>query len=275
MSLVRGKGLSRGEGFVVSHQSAAVLWGLPSIGPWPDDVHFLTRRSSGGRSYPGVRKHALGFSAHDIAVLDGVKVTTAARTAVDLAASLPLIAAVAAVDRVLFVDPTGRVDPLATRAELLATWQRMLPFPGSVRARAVIEFGTHLAGSVLESGSRVNMAICGFPEPELQHPFIIGGRTVRPDFFWPDYSAIGEADGRVKYMDERMLAGRTPADAVIDEKNREDALRRQVRAFTRWDYAVGMDAQRLRARLLGLGLPLVAPGQARWSSLSPLARTRP
>ena len=37
---------------------------------------------------------------------------------------------------------------------LLATLERMLPFRGSVRARALIEFGTHLSGSTGESGSR-------------------------------------------------------------------------------------------------------------------------
>lgn len=257
---VRAVALTRRDGHVLSHQSAAVLWGLPSFGPWPQEVHFLTERANGGRSDPGVRKHALGIDLKDVVVRSDVLVTTPARTAVDLAATLDFASAVAAVDRVLYIDPFGFVPPLSTPEELLQTWQRMLPFRGSARARSVLAFARTRSGSLLESVSRVYMALGGFPEPELQHPFVIDdGRTALTDFFWPDYSAIGEADGHVKYVDPGMLDGRTPAEVVIAEKKREDALRRQVRGFTRWDYAIGTNPLRLRARLLELGLPAGRP----------------
>lgn len=257
---VRAVALTRRDGHVLSHQSAAVLWGLPSFRPWPEEVHFLTERASGGRSDPGVRKHALGIELGDVVVRSDVLVTTPARTAVDLAATLDFASAVAFVDRILYVDPFGYVPPLATADEVVETWQRMLPFRGHARARSVLAFATPHSGSLLESVSRVHMALGGFPEPELQHPFVIDdGRTALTDFFWPDYSAIGEADGHVKYVDPGMLAGRRPEDVLIAEKEREDALRRQVRAFTRWDYAVGTSPARLRARLLGLGLPARRP----------------
>jgi hypothetical protein len=41
---------------------------------------------------------------------------------------------------------------------------------------------------------------------------------------------------------------------VIAEKYREDRLRRVVRAFGRWDWAVASDRQRLAERLRPLGL---------------------
>lgn len=252
---VRAAGLQRRGAAVISHQSAAALWGLPILAAWPAEVHLLTERSVGGRSKPGIRRHALGITAEDVATIDGLQVTTVPRTVVDLAATVDLKSAVAAVDRALFVDRRGRFAPLSTKVELLATWERMLPFRGSVRAGAVVEFGSTQSGSPLESGSRVNIALSGFPEPELQHPFIVNGDYYETDFYWEEFDAVGEADGRGKYLDPRMLGGRTPDEAVYLEKLREDAIRRIVKGFTRWNFPIGMSQYRLRARLLELGLP--------------------
>jgi hypothetical protein len=236
------------------------VWGLPLLVPWPDEVHFLTERASGGRSDPGIRKHALGFDAQDVEMRDGVLVTTVARTVIDLATVVDLRSAVAAADRALAIDRTGRTQPLTDKATLLATWERMLPFRGSVRARTVIEFATPLSGSPDESGSRVTIALAGFVEPVLQHPFEVDGRTVFTDFFWLHLRGVGESDGRVKYFDPVMLNGRTAAEVVYEEKLREDAIRRQVNGFVRWDHATGMNVPRLTARLAVLGL---IPGRPR------------
>lgn len=258
-AIVRGAAGTRLTEHVTSHQSAAVLWGLPTLVGWPSEVHFLTERTRGGRSTPGIRKHALGIETRDTAVVNGLLVTSIERTVVDLAATLDLKSAVAIADRAIAVDRTGRVRPLTTRARLLETWERMLPFRGSVRARAVIDFASTLSGSPNESGSRVNVALNGFPEPVLQHPFVVDGKTVFTDFYWIDEDAVGEADGRSKYFDPVMLDGRTSAEVVYDEKRREDGVRRQVHAFTRWDFPVGMSQSRLRTRLLQLGLPIGRP----------------
>lgn len=256
---VRGASLERRGEVALSHQSAAVLWGLPLLVPWPDDVHFLTERATGGRSDPGIRRHALGVDAQDVTVIDGLLVTTVARTVIDLAATVDLKSAVAAADRALFQDRYKRYQPWTTKAKLIATWERMLPFRGSARARAVIDFATSLSGSALESASRVNIALSGFPEPELQRVFIIDGLEYDTDFYWLAHDAVGEADGRGKYFDPRMLAGKTTAQAVMQEKDREDAIRREVSAFTRWDRATGVNQYRLRSRLLQLGLPTGRP----------------
>ncbi|MFC5928136.1 hypothetical protein D6T64_02670 [Cryobacterium melibiosiphilum] len=117
-----------------------------------------------------------------------VLMTSAARTAVDLAAVLDLKSAVAIVDQMLLVDRAGH-PPLATKDELIDVWQRMLPFRGSVRARAIVDFGVTQSESQLESGSRVNIALSGFPRPELQRHFIVDGADVFTDFFWPDMDA--------------------------------------------------------------------------------------
>jgi hypothetical protein len=257
---VRAASLSRGRSLPLSHQSAAVLWRLPLLIPWPNDVHFLTERATGGRSDPGVRKHAVGFDDWDVEMLDGVLVTSVARTVIELATVVDIRSAVAAADRALAVDRTGRTTPLTDRATLLETWHRMLPFRGSVRARTAIEFASPLSGSPDESASRVTIALAGLPDPVLQHPFVIDGRDVFTDFFWPKERGVGESDGKVKYYDPAMRAGLSPADVVYEEKLREDAIRRQVSGFVRWDHATGMSVPRLTARLAHLGL---VPGRPR------------
>ena len=257
---VRAASLSRGGALPLSHQSAAVLWDLPLLAPWPDDVHFLTERATGGRSDPGVRKHAVGFDDRDVELRHGALVTSVARTVVELATVVDLRSAIAAADRALAVDRTGMSPPLTDRATLLETWHRMLPFRGSVRARTVIDFASPLSGSPDESGSRVTIALAGFPEPVLQQQFWIDDREVFTDFFWLARRGVGESDGRIKYFDPVILAGRTPAEVVYEEKLREDAIRRQVNGFVRWDHATGMSVPRLTARLCSLGL---SPGRPR------------
>lgn len=251
---VRGAALIRRGQAVLSHHSAAVLWALPMLIGWPSEVHLLTERATGGRSDPGIRRHALGVDARDVTTVDGLLVTTIERTVVDLAATLDLKSAVALVDRALYQDRFGRTPTLTTKEALLATLERMLPFRGSRRARAIIQFGTHLSGSPAESASRVNIALSGFPEPELQHPFMVDGKKCETDFYWLEIDGVGECDGRDKYFNPEFLSGRSPEQVHYDEKLREDAIRRQVHGFARWPASVGMSQYPLRRRLLELGL---------------------
>ncbi|TFC13991.1 hypothetical protein E3O19_11675 [Cryobacterium algoritolerans] len=262
--LVCAAAAARQSELVLSHESAAVLLGLPFLFGPPNEVHFIVSRAAGGRSKPGIRKHAVSIDPRDITVVNGLQVTTVARTVVDLAAVLDPQSAVTVADRALSVDRRGHLAALATKADLYEAWERMLPFRGSVRAGAVIDFASHLAGSANESASRVNIALNGFPEPVLQHPFIVDGAEVFVDFYFPDEDKVGEADGKVKYYDSVMRHGRTPEQVLWDEKLREDGVRRQVHGFTRWPFSISVSKVRLRTRLLEFGLPTTRPALRAW-----------
>ncbi|TFD80984.1 hypothetical protein [Cryobacterium fucosi] len=255
---------ARQRDLVLSHQSAAVLHGLPFLFGPPSEVHFIVPRAAGGRSKPGIRKHAVHIDPRDVTVLNGLQVTTVARTVVDVAAALDLQSAVVVADRALYADRRGQRAVLATKTELYEAWARMLPFRGSARAKAVIDFASHLAGSPNESASRVNIALNGFPEPVLQHPFAVDGAEVFVDFYFPDEDKVGEADGKVKYFDPVMRDGRTPEQVLWAEKLREDGVRRQVHGFARWPFAVSVSRVRLRTRLLEFGLPITRPTLRAW-----------
>jgi hypothetical protein len=76
--------LDAGQGSVVSHEAAALLWGLPGF--TRTAVHVSRRRgSSGRRSGLGVLHEPRYLPAQHRTVLDGVPVTTVARTVFDLA----------------------------------------------------------------------------------------------------------------------------------------------------------------------------------------------
>jgi hypothetical protein len=259
LQLVRGTALGCTTLPVLSHESAAALWGLPLLGGPPTDVHVLVDRTTGGRSDPGLRRHALGLADADVTTVDGLLATTLARTVVDLAATASVYRAVAVADAALWCDPFTPA-PRLTGDQLFAEWERMMPFRGFARARRVLEFAESGAGSAAESASRVSIAVAGFPAPVLQRHFIVDGRDAWADFYWAEVDAIAECDGMGKYLDARLRVGRTIEQVVMDEKYREDALRRQVRGFMRWGYSEALSPQRLRLKLLELGLQ---PGRPR------------
>lgn len=87
----RGKWLAAvlaiGPGTMLSHESAAALWGLAGDRP---EVHVTAprgRQCRPGRS--GIRLHRCKFQADELVVRDGIPVTTVARTIFDLAERSP------------------------------------------------------------------------------------------------------------------------------------------------------------------------------------------
>jgi predicted transcriptional regulator of viral defense system len=89
---------------VVSHQSAAALWGIPLGSPWPRAVHLLAEPASHARSKNGVLVHRGEFDWDEVDEVDGILVTTPARTLLDLARTARFADAVVALDHALNPD---------------------------------------------------------------------------------------------------------------------------------------------------------------------------
>ncbi|MCF8604980.1 hypothetical protein L5I01_16620 [Gordonia sp. HY442] len=77
---------SSGSGQVLSHESAAAVHGLPVLTPCRGVVHFVIDAPGGGRKAKNRHYHC-GIDADDVVVVDGVAVTTPARTVVDIGAA--------------------------------------------------------------------------------------------------------------------------------------------------------------------------------------------
>jgi hypothetical protein len=80
------------------------------------------------------------------------------------------------------------------------------------------------------AGTRAVMIETGFAPDWLQYeltdPFD-SAKPIRTDFAWERQArelTLGELDGLIKYTDQTMLAGRTTAEALVAERQREAHL---------------------------------------------------
>ena len=208
-----------GAGAVISHQSAALIHGIWLPDHLLGQVTITRQRSVGGHLTPWVHTYVCPFDASDVVQIDGMAVMTRARTALDLARTLSYLLGVGVVDAFLREGVTK--DQLAQ--QVTAARRR----PGNGKARSVVDFADPRSESMGESESRVLMARVRIPAPELQvEVYDASGRFVaRSDFGWRKARLLGEFDGLVKYG--RLLKpGQSPTDVVVEEKRREERLRR-------------------------------------------------
>ncbi|MCC2032874.1 hypothetical protein [Microbacterium allomyrinae] len=245
---------------VYSHWAAAALHGIDILGRWPAAIDLSIADASGGRSSGGIRRHT---RIDDVETWSWGRhrVATPLQTAVDLAAALRFVEAVAVVDQALWNRRTGGAL-VASGALVEAAHSRT--GRGAGRAVRAADFASSLADSVRESESRVLISAMGFPAPELQARFVLSnGRDAFTDFFWREHRHIGEFDGAGKYRDPALRKGRAPEQVLLDEKDREDDLRRQVSAFSRWRVPALKAPRQLYDILHGAGLPTSMPRPGR------------
>jgi hypothetical protein len=212
----------------VSHLSAAVLHGLPTWNVRFDRVHVTRRPPANGSGTRRVHLHVARLDDDEVTELNGLAVTDLARTAVDVARTLPFEQAVVIVDAAL-------ATRITTTEQLTDRLGRMGAVPGVRRAARVVSFADGRSESVGESRSRVLMKRLGLPAPDLQVKLLRtdGSAMARCDFGWREHRTVGEFDGRVKYG--RLLRpGQQPGDAVFEEKVREDAIRDDGHSVARW-----------------------------------------
>ena len=259
LAMCRGYAASRAEPPVLSHESAAAVWGLPLLGSPPHVVHVATDERRHGRRASRVRAHLLRLSEDELAWRDGVLVTSLARTVVDLAASAGVFTAVAAIDHVLHIDRFGRSRTELSRDALVDALDTAAGLRGAERARVRIAFGETGAATIAESASRVTMAHIGAPPPVLQRRYLCESGEYDTDFYFEEADAIGEVDGKQKYLDPALRGGRSASEVVYDEKVREDELRMRCRAFGRWSFADALRPDLLRPRLVAMGVPVGRP----------------
>ena len=241
---------------VYTSYSAAALMGLPIVGGWPDSVYVMSRDGHGSRRRGVV---AVARTHEPVVVgLGELNATSVEFTLVQLSRHAPLAAALAATDAALRVSRAAHAPsppPRTTPALLAAERERLAPFPGSRRTDAVLRRAVTEADTPIETVSRLVIEELGFAAPTLQHQLWLDelGRTAYLDFHWPGVEVAGEADGRGKYLGGR---GDASLEAVIAEKEREDAIRACMRGFARWNWADMWQREPLREKLVRAGVPI-------------------
>jgi hypothetical protein len=246
-----------GRDIVISHHSAAALWRMPWFGQLPTATHTLDDFAKGGRSSFELIRHTVGIPEATERI-DGVRVTTLARTVVDLCRAATFQQGVVIADAALrrTTHPLPHLPRTSlTREHLAAELSLVHLRQGTAKARRVIDFADAAADRPGESLSRVNIALAGLSAPKLQVPLRgASGKQWTVDFWWPQFNLIGEFDGDMKYTDAEFLRGRTPKQALIDEKRREDDLRAAGHGMSRWPWETAISLPRLRRLLLAAGV---------------------
>ena len=227
---------------VVSHLSAAVLHGLPVLAGSLSRVQLTRADIPGGKCRGGIRLYAAPLHADDLVTVEGIAVTSLARTVLDLGRTVPFRQAVMTGDAALRRG--------LARADLDSCLLRSTRWPGMPAARRVVAFLDPRSESAGESLSRVALhtAMVPPPQPQFEVRDRRGKLVGRADFGWQAQRTLGEFDGRVKYG--RLLKpGESAGDVIYREKLREDALRDLDWQVVRWTSAelmtFGLVTQRL------------------------------
>lgn len=171
--------LACGAGSLVSHTSAAELWGFGTLA---NPIEVSTRRKV---VRPGIRAHRrFALGERDRSEHRGVAVTSPVRTLADLAPRLtlgPLERAINEADRLDVIHP----PELRRELELIAG-------PGVARLRRVLDRRTFtLTDSELERRFVPIALKAGLPLPRTRE--LVAG--FRVDFHWPALDLLVETDG--------------------------------------------------------------------------------
>ena len=178
-----GAVLACGPEAVLSHSSAAALWGF---GPDHDDPMEVSVPAARRGRRPGIRVHRRAASVlGDITIWDGIPLTSPVRTLVDLATRLRPMQLERAVNE---ADKLGRVQADV----LLASLGAHRGEPGVAPLRRLLEPSSfRLTDSALEQRMKRLARAVGLPVPETQ-AWVNGFRV---DFFWAELGIVLEADG--------------------------------------------------------------------------------
>jgi len=178
--------LAYGPGAVISHGTAAAIWG---IGRSPGKIHVTAPRHK--RRRRGIVCHAACLHPEDLAMCDGIPVTSVARTILDQAA-------------VLNHERLIRLIEDAIRAELFDMRALDRAVARRPRVRGVKPLRTALADyrgaadtrSGKERDFRALIRRARLPEP--QYNVLVAGVLV--DVYWPQWKLTVEIDSRGYHM---------------------------------------------------------------------------
>lgn len=175
--------LACGEGAMLSHRSAAALWGF---GEEHRDFIEVSVDRHCTRRRPGIRVHdRAGLWNRDMGLRLGIPVTSPVRTFLDLAT----VTGPTTVERAINeADKLDVIDAEALRSAL----DDYPGAPGICLLRHVLDKHTfRLSDDELERLFRPIAAAAGLPVPLTKH--IVNEFEV--DFFWPDLGLVVETDG--------------------------------------------------------------------------------
>lgn len=229
--------LAGGPDALLSHRSAAALWGIADYFAGVEVVvpAGVVRRRRGIAIY-----RRASHSADQRRLVEAIPVTDVITTLVDLASCVTraqLLRAINQADRLELVNAhrlRSAIEPLARR-------------PGLVRLRALLdEQGSAVADSLLELRFLRLVRAAGLPPPESQ-AWVNGFRV---DFHWPALGLVVETDGPRDH--------RTPAQQSRDRLRDQTHVAAGMTALRFSEAQVRHQPERVRATLAAVAERLQA-----------------
>lgn len=168
--------LACGPGTVLSHASAAALWGLCDP---PETVEVVSRR---GRTRDGITAHRGELDRDDTRTKHHLRVTSPARTLLSLADVVDLTE----LERMVGEAASKKLTTERELHEAIASGGR-----GAAKLRAILDRGPAFTRSEAERRLLTLIRAARLPKPKVNAR--IGAHEV--DFAWPDRRLIVEVDG--------------------------------------------------------------------------------
>jgi very-short-patch-repair endonuclease len=219
--------LAGGPGAVLSHLAAAELWELQLGKGRLIDVVAATRD---GR--PGIRFHRCALEPHEIAEHKGIRVTTAERTIIDLAAQLSPA-------RLEHVIRQAQYEHLTTAASLISCLSTYKGRRGMRSLQAALGLSAETSGNTRSPLEKRFLRVIrrhGLPRPKLNYRIKLETREVFADCAWPNRNLIVELDSRRAHhndfsfesdraRDRELLVAGWTSMRVTSRQLREDEAR--------------------------------------------------
>lgn len=223
--------LSCGSKALLSHRSAAALWGI--LRPFPGIEVVVPYGNV--RRHSGITVHRrVGLSSSERRVVDSIPVTDIVTTLVDLATCVSdalLVRALNEADRLELIDAHGlraKIKPLPSR-------------PGLGRLGSLLDRqGSAFADSLLELRFLRIIRAAGLPAPKAQ-AHVNGFRV---DFHWPDLGLVVETDGPRDH--------RTPAQQSRDRRRDQTHTAAGLTCLRFTEAQVRFEPERVRTTLLAV-----------------------
>ncbi len=216
--------LTMSDQHAISHRTALELWGLPGARRTKPTILGPHGSKSSSR-FVSIRQ-TRSLNSVDLAMCDGIRVTTPLRSLIDSCEALDEATIGAVLSEAVRAGHFEYTDIPLRIAELGSRGRRGL---GKLRRVVLSRTETDRFLNSYEQLAHRVVASGGFPRPVPQFRLSIGGKTFFVDFAWPDYRVIMECDS--------MLAHSSPEQLQADLARQNLILGSgwTVLRFTYWD----------------------------------------
>jgi len=230
---------SIGRGAVLSHFSAAALWGFVE---WDDRHPEVTVPRTRAECRSGIRVHRTSvLDPCDVTRREGIPVTSAARTLVDLAAVVNYRLLRRAVRQAQSLR-------LVNVPQLVSTLRRLGARRDARNLNRILATGPAPTRTELEDMVFDLILDSGLTRPDVNKPLLLAGRRLIPDFRWPEQQVVVEADGGAWHDNQIAREDDAERQALLEEHG-ERVLR------VTWSQAITRSGETV-ARIRAAGVPL-------------------